>query len=162
MTFTLCIHYTQKQHNKKKKHKETHMDNHVHIQPLLYLHNMKIIDSYLKLEDLSDFDFQIVYTPGKENTAIDALSRWYDPRNLDLSAGSLFNPEQLPEGLMVIERIPGGGNSLIEILHCITMRMKLTSQPQSSYQMRRELLVDELLKGIVTVQVTFFGNFNCY
>ena len=74
---------------------------------------MKIISSYLTLEDLSDFDFQIVYTPGKENTAIDALSRWYDPRNLDLSAGSLFNPEQLPEGLMVIEGIPGGGNSLI-------------------------------------------------
>ena len=50
-------------------------------QPLIYLHNMKIIDSRLArtLEDLADFNFKIQYTPGKQNIAADALSRLYSP-----------------------------------------------------------------------------------
>ena len=82
-----------------------------------------------------------MYTPGKENTDADALSCLYGPSNLDLSAGFVFNPEQLSEGLIVIERVPGGGNLLVESLHCVTMRMRLTGQPQFSSQKLRELLL---------------------
>ena len=44
---------------------------------LVYLHNMRLVDSRLArtLEDLSDFNFVIKYTPGKLNVAADSLSR---------------------------------------------------------------------------------------
>ena len=46
-------------------------------QPLIYLNNMKLIDGRLArtLEDLADYNFRILYLPGKTNCAADALSR---------------------------------------------------------------------------------------
>ena len=86
---------------------------HTDHQPLVYLHNMKMIDSRLArtLEDLSDFNFDIVYTPGKKNEAADALSRLY-PQKLE----SQELNGQLPDGLKVIDLVPGGGDSMVHSL----------------------------------------------
>lgn len=51
-------------------------------QPLVYLHNMRLVCSRLArtLEELSEFAFEIRYTPGHLNTAADACTtghhRW--------------------------------------------------------------------------------------
>ena len=46
-------------------------------QPLVHLHNMKIVSSRLErtVDELADFIFEIHYVPGHLNTAADALSR---------------------------------------------------------------------------------------
>ena len=94
---------------------------------------------------MTDFNFPIVYTPGKENDAADALSRLYDPNNIADEAISSFDPEKLPDGLVVIMRVPGGGDSLLDSLHCVAGRMKLDGYVVSSAKRLREILVDELL-----------------
>ena len=125
---------------------------HTDHQPLVYLHNMKLVDSRLArtLEDLSDFDFVIEYTPGKDNLAADALSR----------APSAVVPEQvatdcvgqLPDGLQVLKTVAGGGDAMLESLmlslaqvaehHEIPVPMEL-SLPEL-----RDLLVSALLQNL--------------
>ena len=84
-------------------------------QPLVYLYNMRLVDSRLArtLEDLSDFDFTICYVPGNTNNAADALSR------LTAKVPDPI-PEQviteIPTGLVLLNRIRGGGDSLIDSL----------------------------------------------
>ena len=85
-------------------------------KPLLYLNNMSPYHSRLArtMDELADFDFEIRYKPGVENTAADYLSRLPD--------SSLYTDEQfresdaLPEGLQVIKLVEGGGNSLFDSL----------------------------------------------
>ena len=90
-----------------------HFILHTDHQPLAYLHNMQLVDSRLArtLEDLSGFNYDIVYTPGKKNEAADALSR-LNPQKLEPQE---LNGE-LPEGLKVIDLVPGGGDSLFHSL----------------------------------------------
>ena len=46
-------------------------------QPLVYLHNMKLVDHRLArtLADIAEFDFEILYQPECFNQAADMLSR---------------------------------------------------------------------------------------
>ena len=120
---------------------------HTDHQPLIYLQNMKLIDSRLArtFEDLSDFNYQIFYTPGKENIAADTLSRLYDPTTIHISDQVQWDPEKLPPGLCLLERVPGGGDSLLLSLQLLSQNMKLGSTAVESPQRLREILVDRLL-----------------
>ena len=52
-------------------------------QPLVYLHRMKTVDNRIARtkEDLSEFDYEIVYTPGERNVIADGLSRMTGTQN---------------------------------------------------------------------------------
>ena len=80
-------------------------------QPLVYLHNMRLVDARLArtLEDLSDFNFVIEYAPGKTNVAADALSRM---KGTPEGISEAFD-DSLPEGFQLDgDVVPGGGDSL--------------------------------------------------
>ena len=120
---------------------------HTDHQPLIYLHNMKIIDSRLArtLEDLSDFNFRIQYTPGKQNTAADALSRLQRPGATGQWRVQV-EPGKLPVGLIVVKEVPGGGDSVFESLHILASNSSNLPRPAGAGALElRELLVDELL-----------------
>ena len=71
---------------------------------------MRLVCSRLArtLQELSDYHFEIRYTPGHLNSAADALSRIGSP-----AVDTDPNVETLPAGLMVAgSPTPGGGNSL--------------------------------------------------
>ena len=129
---------------------------HTDHQPLIYLHNMKIIDSRLArtLEDLSDFNFRIQYTPGKQNAAADALSRLHTPHWEDQLRVQM-EPRKLPAGLLVIKEVPGGGDSLFESLHILARNDASLAGPACVGTVElRELLVDELLRRPEQYKIT--------
>ena len=116
---------------------------HTDHQPLVYLQNMQIVNSRLArtLQDLSDYTFVIQYTPGKDNTAADALSRM-----LPMEAPTMVSPDghSLPPGLVLGKEVPGGGDSLVLSLYTVCANMKLSrALPQSVVDLRHEI-VDEL------------------
>jgi hypothetical protein len=122
---------------------------HTDHQPLVYLHNMKLVDSRLArtLEDLADFNFVIRYTPGKLNVAADALSR-LTPVMSGFEEGVPESSAALPPGLMLDgPPVPGGGNSLFEALLAGLQRTIVEHAlfPLDHVMLRR-LLVDELLE----------------
>ena len=114
-------------------------------RPLVYLHNMQMVDSRLSrtLSDLAEFNFNIKYLPGKENTAADCLSRMY---NGDHSGVPLINDvTDLPVGLVHDgPLITGGPNSLIESLLRGLHTLEIPDVPVS-HLILRNILVDELL-----------------
>ena len=115
-------------------------------QPLVYLHNMRIVCSRLArtVEELVDFNFEIRYVPGHLNSAADALSRigtdeYYNdiPVNVDV----------LPKGLTLNGfPSPGGGDSLFVSLMRSLSSLDNIKLPDNELTLR-ELLVDELLKN---------------
>ena len=110
-------------------------------RPLLYLQNMKLVDSRLArtLEDLSDFAFTIKFRPGVENTAADKLSRM---PVIDGEREDEMDPRWLPDGLVVNEKVEGGGDSLFQSLSFILWEIK--KMKRSAEELREEL-VSELL-----------------
>ena len=113
-------------------------------RPLVYLHNMRLVDARLArtLEDLADFNFIIEYIPGKTNIVADALSRMSVPRLEPDEAA-----EDLPEGLVVDGGlVPGGGDSLfLSLLQCFKSQ-NVVSTPVTAVELRR-IVVDELLRA---------------
>lgn len=120
---------------------------HTDHQPLVYLNNMKFVDSRLArtLEDLADFEFKIRYTPGSSNLAADALSRLSVPLFGVPDVKSEFFAK-LPSGLSVIKDIPGEGDSMLDSLLVLLEEISLNlSFPESSMK-SRQLLVDVIRK----------------
>ena len=125
---------------------EIHTDH----QPLVYLNNMRILDSRLARthEDLAGFDFKIVYIPGKDNTAADHLSRPYVTTAEKVTNDSCNYLGKLPEGVRLHSKVDGGGDSLFESL------IRLIAESPSGFEQvgvqgsgeLRTLLVGELLK----------------
>lgn len=112
-------------------------------QPLVHLNNMRLVCSRLArtFEELSDFSFQIYYTPGHLNSAADALSRLKS----QIPTYSPCNYCHLPDGLVIEgQPSPGGGDSLFTSLLRVLNKIPEIQLPHDSLHLR-ELLVDELL-----------------
>ena len=125
-----------------------HFELYTDHQPLVYLHNMKLIDHRLArtLEDLAEYDFEIRYTPGHLNQAADMLSR---VRINTPEEVTILDPETIPDGLKAEERVPGGGNSMFDSLLVAygeflknSYRENNVSIPSSSSALRTQLIND--------------------
>ena len=111
-------------------------------QPLVYLHNMKLVCSRLTrtVEDLSEYTFDIRYTPGHLNEAADALSRM---KTSEVVA-AVEDSSLLPEGLVLCEAaVPGGGDSLFISIFRLLKVMDMKKLPVNADELRK-LLVDRL------------------
>ena len=114
-------------------------------QPLTHLHNMKLVCARLArtVRELSDYNFEIRYVPGKQNCAADALSRiGMEP----VSSADIKEPE-LPDGVVVDKQpAPGGGDSLFISLHRTLQRARIRNLPDDPLQLR-EQIADETLNN---------------
>jgi hypothetical protein len=117
---------------------------HTDHQPLVYLQNMRLVDSRLArtYEDLADFEFEIRYTPGVKNEAADALSRAHVT-----TSGHLIEPDQglLPDGLKVIRKVAGGGDSMMDsLLDVMEWSPVLRFRRETNSGLLRKKLVEKL------------------
>ena len=111
-------------------------------QPLVFLHNMKLVCSRIArtLQELSEYQFDIKYVPGEDNYMADRLSRMMlmpiDGATID---------EELPPGLVLDgDAAPGGGNSLFFSLYKVLSRINVNNLPLND-RILREVVIDELL-----------------
>ena len=118
-------------------------------RPLMYLYNMKMVDSRLTrtLEELSEFDFIVKYCPGTLNTVADWLSR------LPRVGTELDEPDEcnkLPMGLHVYNEVSGGPNFMFESLAtCLKLLQMETTENSNSIptlNKLREQIVDKFVK----------------
>jgi hypothetical protein len=114
-------------------------------QPLVHLHNMKIVCSRLArtIEELSEYIFDVMYVPGHLNSSADALSRIGSPLPPDKGKGCT----SLPAGLMLDgSPVPGGGDSLfISLQRALSRLPSISKLPGDHYELR-QLLVGDLLQ----------------
>ena len=122
-------------------------------QPLIYLHNMKIIDSRLArtLEELADYNFQIQYLPGKGNSAADALSR-LSVHDYDHEKEAKVDSNTIPLGLSLLEAVPGGGDSMTDSLFLLLKLLPIDDKINSSSKLRGRL-VDYMLQNPASVGI---------
>ena len=111
-------------------------------QPLVHLHNMKLVSSRLTrtVQELADYIFDIRYIPGKLNCAADALSR------LNYKVPDCVSPNQsyeVPTGLTLDgPPSPGGGDSLFISLHKVLKTLDVSRLPPSVDELRTQLVED--------------------
>ena len=119
-------------------------------RPLMYLQDMKMIDSRLSrtLEELSEYDFVVRYCPGELNTAADWLSRLPGLPSRELVSDESYL--KLPVGLKVMKEVKGGPDSLVNSLVCCLEQIyeeqgnDLSLLPTGTKL--RENMVDQFLK----------------
>ena len=88
-------------------------------RPLVFMRNMSSENSRIArtLQELGEFDFELRYCRGEENSAADALSRM--TRVEEPAISDLVKPDYLPVGLKILENVPGGGDSMVHSLHIV-------------------------------------------
>ena len=115
-------------------------------KPLIYLNNMKIADSRMSrtIEDLADFNFEIFYRPGKDNTIADLLSRLRHDESdkMDIHTGGIGTP--IPSGLTLFPTA-GGGDSLFESLYTVLSREQIAI-PNSANDLRK-IIIEEMKRS---------------
>ena len=117
-------------------------------KPLVYMNNMSRQNSRIMrtMNELSEYDFEVCYRAGKDNTIADILSRLGDvPLRGDVDLG---NPAELPHGLRLLDKVDGGGDSMIVSLRAVLqhhreMHDPTMAVPDSDLNMR-QVLVDEI------------------
>ena len=112
-------------------------------QPLVYLHNMKLVCSRTArtVQELAEYNFEIRYVPGNANIVADTLSRVV---NSSIEKEGIMDSE-LPRGLMVDgAAAPGGGDSMFISLYKVLSRQNSPKLPDN-FQTLREMIIDELL-----------------
>ena len=121
-----------------------HFILHTDHQPLVHLHNMKLVCSRLArtVEELSDFNFEIRYVPGHLNSAADALSRL----NYQVPETVTGSSPVIPKGLMLNgPPSPGGGDSLfVSLLRSLNSANCVRTVPSDEYKLRI-CLIDDLV-----------------
>ena len=119
-------------------------------RPLIFMRNMASENSRIArtLQELAEFDFELRYCRGEDNTAADALSRLSHP--VVLPEASSSRPDFLPVGLQVMECVPGGGDSLVTSLFLV-LRSLLGADDRhdlpESVDALRARLVEELVSS---------------
>ena len=117
---------------------------HTDHRPLVYLNNLHIVNARIArtLQELSEFNFVIRYTPGRQNAAADAMSRTPSAPPQVLS-GKANN--KIPDGLITIQNVPGGGDSMVSSLIIAAVHASLEVDVPDDPVALREALVDELI-----------------
>ena len=119
-------------------------------QPLVYLERMKVVDSRIArtIEDLSDFDYTIEYTPGDRNELADLMSRI--PGSKSVNGTEVNEVGYLPEGLVVERKSEGGGDSLFEsVLYGLRELQDICEMMReipNGVNELRELVMNEVIK----------------
>lgn len=113
-------------------------------QALLYLHNMRLVNHRMArtVEELADYDFEILFVPGKSNFAADYLSR-ITPGDSSVTSISQGTGE-IPPGLKHSLKPEGGGDTLVE---CLCQWKKLHRGERTNGTVLRQELVDEALRS---------------
>ena len=123
---------------------------HTDHKPLLYLHNLKMVDHRLArtLEDIGEYSFEIRYKPGPENIFADALSRMTGDMS-GITPPPAAVSQELPPNARLVHKVDGGGDSLFESLFMLleTMPNCKDRLPANMYALRLQL-VEELLNNV--------------
>ena len=120
-------------------------------KPLVFMHNMTNRNSRIMrtFNDLSEFNFEVRYKPGKENIVADVLSRLHPSEDHTLSTA--VSDFVIPEGLQIIKKIDGGGDSLVLSFLCVLTNHKGQYDPnliipKSDLELR-DILTNEILNN---------------
>lgn len=121
-------------------------------RPLTYMYTMSRDNPRVlrTLNELSNYDFEVHYRPGKNNVAADIMSRLPKSRT---SNDSLLDPHYLPPGLHVISQVEGGGDAMIHSLHSVLKhyhrdKNQHVEVPANHHELRLQL-VDELKTNLI-------------
>ena len=112
-------------------------------RPLTFMNNMAPHNARVQriMEELSEYDFDIKYQPGKLNEAADCLSRLPVENNEIVCEDT----EGIPQSLKILEKVEGGGDSMFEAL---IIAMKYVEDeslvPKSTLDLRKETITEML------------------
>ena len=86
-------------------------------RPLIYMRNMARDNARINrtMTELGEYEMEIRYCRGVDNTTADVLSRL---RHVHWDDDPSFDSSYLPAGLKLISSVPGGGDSLFTSLLC--------------------------------------------
>lgn len=120
-------------------------------RPLTFMRNMSSDSSRIArtLQELAEFDFELRYCKGKENTIADALSRVGD-QGVALDR-EMLEHDYLPTCLRVLEMIPWGGDSMVQSLLALLESRRETIRidiPRASDELRVALVNEILGHGV--------------